>query len=247
MITAHTSLELGMDIPVRIWQPDGSDNGESLPLILATDGTEHVERGQILPCIAAAISDGRIGKHRVALIDPARGLRNDWYSSDHHADALSGPVLDAVGDNFNVRPGIVGVGYSLGAMAILRTAYNNPGLFTGMFLQSPSAFTAEHIENYSEERTSEENLSMFKNLTELTYHINAEDWPGDFRMSISITYGERELTVYLARALATRLELQNHEVYGLLQPGFRHEWGSWRSGIDNNLIDHIANCERRRD
>jgi enterochelin esterase-like enzyme len=77
------------------------------------------------------------GRHWIALLSP--GERHEWYSaSPRYADALVRQVLPAL----PAGP-VVGLGASLGALALLHAEHRHPGSFAGLFLQSGSYFTAE--------------------------------------------------------------------------------------------------------
>ena len=96
------------------------------------------ERGSLLSWATAMSRDLPI---RVALLDPPNGLRDDWYAanpdySDHIAEwccrrspsrVLTGPVI--------------GLGASLGALAMLALQRRHPGSISALALQSGSFFT----------------------------------------------------------------------------------------------------------
>jgi enterochelin esterase-like enzyme len=94
-------------------------------VLLAHDGPEY-ER-------VAALTD----HEHVVLLSP--GSRSEWYSANPaYAAALVHDVLPGL------PPGpVVGLGASLGALALLHAESRFPGRFAGLFLQSGSFFTAE--------------------------------------------------------------------------------------------------------
>ena len=86
----------------------------------------------------AAIEAGRLPRHRVALLDP--GERDQWYSASAlYARALATRVLPGIADAVAVRRP-VGMGASLGGLAMLHAHRRFPDAFAGLFLQSGSFF-----------------------------------------------------------------------------------------------------------
>src|SRR5581483_7375962 len=76
---------------------------------------------------------------RVALLPP--GDRNEWYSaSAAYGRSLSRRMLPAIGELVPVAGRPVGMGASLGALAMLQAQRAWPGTFAGLFLQSGSFF-----------------------------------------------------------------------------------------------------------
>jgi enterochelin esterase family protein len=112
-------------IEQRIVPPAAAGSGV---VLLAHDGPEY-ER-------VAGLSRLFPAEH-VVLLSP--GSRNEWYSaSPAYADALVHDVLPGL------PPGpVVGLGASLGGLALLHAETLRPGSFAGLFLQSGSFFTAE--------------------------------------------------------------------------------------------------------
>src|SRR5439155_25596816 len=105
---------LGVDLDVAVWSPgDGP-----LPLLLAHDGPAYEERAALTRYAAAVIERGAVAPFRVALV-PA-GDRDQWYSaSAAYSRALYERILPAVRDAFGLTGAPVGIGASLGALALL--------------------------------------------------------------------------------------------------------------------------------
>ncbi|MBO0827985.1 MAG: hypothetical protein J2P24_09405 [Streptosporangiales bacterium] len=83
-------------------------------------------------------------RHRVALL--AAGRRDDWYSANPaYADALCATVLPALAERYAVTGRPVGLGASLGALALLHAQRRHPRAFGGLFLQSGGYFTPVHL------------------------------------------------------------------------------------------------------
>ena len=124
---------LGANVTGRIWSPL---TDEPLPLLVAHDGPEYDKLAMPHAATARAmIAAGTLPPHRVALLAP--GPRDEWYSASAlysralYVDVI--PALPAIG-----AP--VGMGASLGALAMLVTQRRAPGTFGALFLQSGSFF-----------------------------------------------------------------------------------------------------------
>ena len=125
---------LNRDVEIQLWSPD---TDEALPLLIAHDGPEY-DRLANLTTYAAA-SDLPF---RVALLQP--GDRDDEYAANpRYAATLHQRVVPALRQAVNVREPIVGMGASLGGLAMLHAQRALPGLFGALFLQSASFLTVD--------------------------------------------------------------------------------------------------------
>ena len=125
-------------VPVRVWSPEGTRHDERLPLLVVHDGPEY----DTLACLTRYLSAGVAGRWlprlRAALLSP--GPRDRWYSASmRYTRALCMTVLPAITGRVatSVR---VGMGASLGALAMLHAHYRYPDAFDALFLQSGSFF-----------------------------------------------------------------------------------------------------------
>jgi len=125
---------LGATVYGAVWTPAGLD--EPAPLLIAHDGPEYAALGGLLRYVTALIGAGELPALRVALIAP--GERNRWYGANPaYARALATEVIPAL----PVATVRIGVGASLGALAMLHAHRSFPDRFDGLFLQSGSFFT----------------------------------------------------------------------------------------------------------
>jgi enterochelin esterase family protein len=132
------SSTMGADVDVVVWRPDDAPDGEPLDLLVAHDGPELDALARLTGYAAAQIAAGRLPRHRVALLAP--GDRDQWYSASAlYARTLATQVMPAIGKAVAVRRA-VGMGASLGALAMLHAHHRYPALFSGLFLQSGSFF-----------------------------------------------------------------------------------------------------------
>jgi enterochelin esterase-like enzyme len=122
---------LGDTLEARILPPTAPPSGL---VLVAHDGPEY-ERIAGLSALFPA--------EHVVLLSPVN--RNEWYSANPaYAAALVADVLPRLLNLPGLPAGpIVGLGASLGALALLHAESQYPGTFAGLFLQSGSFFTAE--------------------------------------------------------------------------------------------------------
>lgn len=128
------SYDFDRYLSYRLWAPSDAGDEEHLPLLVVNDGPEYDELASLIQYIGAGVAGKWLPRMRVALLRP--GERNRRYSaSARYADTLR-QALDCLPS----RPKI-GMGTSLGALAMLHAHCRHPRLFDAMFLQSGSYFT----------------------------------------------------------------------------------------------------------
>jgi enterochelin esterase family protein len=133
--------ELDGAVEVTVWTPAGLEPDTPAPLVVAHDGPEFARLGGLTHYLGAAIAAGDVPPLRAALVGP--GDRNLWYSANPaYAKALCEQVLDTV-DEIAPASARIGVGVSLGALAMLHAHHSYPERFDGLLLQSGSFFTAD--------------------------------------------------------------------------------------------------------
>jgi enterochelin esterase-like enzyme len=135
-------------VGVTVWAPAGLPNDQPAPLLLVHDGPEYARLADFTHFVGAAVALGDLPPVRVALLDP--GDRNVWYSANpDYAHALCEAVVPSLEDKLAVTTRI-GVGASLGGLALLHAHRSCPGTFDALLLQSGSFFTPEHDPQESE-------------------------------------------------------------------------------------------------
>lgn len=119
-----------------LWEPAGL--AARAPLLVVHDGPEFAALGGFISYLAASIESGALPPLRAALLGP--GERNVWYSANPgYARTLLDKILPTLPDA-TVR---IGVGVSLGALAMLHAHRMRGGAFHGLLLQSGSFFTPD--------------------------------------------------------------------------------------------------------
>ncbi len=125
-------------VSVRIWSPGGAPRDERLPLLVVNDGPEYDSLASLTRYLSAGVTGHWLPRLRAALLRP--GQRDLWYSANpRYSEALCTDVLPAVTGQVatSVR---VGMGTSLGALAMLHAQLRYPDAFDALFLQSGSFF-----------------------------------------------------------------------------------------------------------
>ena len=125
-------------VSVRVWSPEGAEHDERLPLLVAHDGPEYDTLASLTRYLSAGAADHCLPRLRAALLSP--GPRDRWYSANmRYTRALCTTVLPAITGRVatSVR---VGMGTSLGALAMLHAHCRYPDAFDALFLQSGSFF-----------------------------------------------------------------------------------------------------------
>lgn len=123
-----------------LWTAPDTDPGEPLPLLVVHDGPEYAEYSALTRLFDHLVAFGELPRFRAALLPPPRD-RNDTYSaSSAYARALAAELLPALTRAAPSARAPVGLGASLGALALLHAHWTQPGALGGLFLQSGSYF-----------------------------------------------------------------------------------------------------------
>lgn len=215
------SVALGAHVRGTLWSPDGLAADSTVPLLVVHDGLEFDQLGAFLFWAAEVIAAGSTPPFRVALLAP--GDRNRWYAvSPAYARALTGEVIPALTDLAPTSQRI-GVGASLGALAMLHAHRRAPGTFDGLFLQSGSFFTRE-ID------PQESRFSRFGPVTRFTREIDqavADPAP----VPTTMTCGTIEENLVNNRAMATALARLDYPVE-FQEVRDVHNFTAWRDALD---------------
>ena len=221
---------LGATIHVRVWSPADADPAEPLPLLAAHDGPEYDELAALTRFAAVAIRGDRLPRHRVALLDP--GERNEWYSaSARYAGALAFDVLPAIRAAFTAHGAPVGMGTSLGALAMLHAQRRHPRTFGALFLQSGSFFTPRFDAH-------EARFPRYQRIVRFVREA-VRDGAHPDPMPVTLTCGWAEENVQNNRLMARALSTQGysaalHEVPDL------HNYTAWRDAFEPHLTGLLA-------
>lgn len=221
---------LGAEVRVSVWSPEDADPAEPLPLLAAHDGPEYDRLARLTHFAAAAIAAGELPRHRVALLAP--GDRNEWYSaSARYAGALVRDVLPAIGAAVAIRGAPVGMGASLGALAMLHAQRRHPGSFGALFLQSGSFFTPRFDAHESRFPRYLRIVRFVR--AALRERVHADHVP------VALTCGSTEENLHNNRLMARALAAQGYPA-ALHEVPDRHNYTAWRDAFAPHLGDLLA-------
>jgi enterochelin esterase-like enzyme len=218
-------------LEVPIWTATGGSAGEELPLLVVHDGPEYAAYSSLLEFLDAAWADGQVPTMRAALLPPP-GDRNQSYSgSAVYARALAHELLPALTEAAPApgdRAAPVGMGASLGALAMLHVHRLYPQSFGGLFLQSGSFFRQRSDRQ-------EAGFVRFHRITRVVGQILTGDgWIAP--IPVRITCGTVEENLANNRAVARALREQGYDV-DLREVRDAHNWIAWRDAFDPTLSE----------
>lgn len=226
---------LGREIAVRIWSPHGVAAGEPLPMLVAHDGPEYDRLASLTRYAAALIEAGALPPHRVALLAP--GKRNDEYSANPtYAHALASGVLPAIGDTVAVHGHVVGMGASLGGLAMLHAQRRYPGRFSALFLQSASFFDRRLD-------PQERRFSRFVRVTRFVSDIRRRRTRAE-PVPVVITCGAAEENLANNRQMTRTLRQLGYPARFVEVPD-AHNHVAWRDAFDPALTELLRNTWSR--
>jgi enterochelin esterase-like enzyme len=210
-VTIRSSI-LRNELPALFWtHPDATDRS---PLLVAHDGPEYAAYSSLLRLLP------QLPPLRAALIAPVD--RNELYSaSARYARALAEEILPSL----PTAPIRIGLGASLGALALFQAHRRHPQTFDALFVQSGSFFRRAdaHERRFPRyERIARFVGGVHRNLPERT-------------IPIVLACGTVEENLPANRALEESLR---HQGYDARLHEFRdgHNWIAWRDSFHPHLL-----------
>jgi enterochelin esterase-like enzyme len=221
---AITARALGTELPVRLWAPTDVTDDEPLPLLAVHDGPEYDELAGLTSYLATMAGRGALPRVRAALLSP--GPRDDWYSANGaYTRALCLAVLPNV-RSLVATTVVVGMGASLGALAMLHAQRRYTGTFDALFLQSGSFF---HPRFDAHER-------RFPHYDRIERSVDGVLRAGGHRgpVPVVMTCGRIEENIENNRTMARALAAQGYDV-ALHELSDVHNYTAWRDSFDPYL------------
>jgi enterochelin esterase family protein len=224
-------------IEFSLWSPPGIDDATLLPLLVVNDGPEYDKLAGLTRYLAVGVTGDEGGPKggispgkwlpplRAVLLSP--GDRNRRYSaSPRYAHALVNGVLPSLPATKRI-----GMGTSLGALAMLHAHCTYPAAFEAMFLQSGSFFTPRFDAH-------ERRFPYYSRVVRFVASIRPAH-----PMPVSLTCGVTEENLQNNRQM-TQL-LRDHGYPAALHevPG-AHDWPSWRDAFEPHLTALIQRVLR---
>jgi len=217
-------LDTGTAISARIWAPLGASASEPLPLLLVHDGPEYDALASLTRYLAAGTLGGWLPRLRAALLSP--GSRNSWYSaSPRYTRMLERNALPAIRSSVPCTV-VIGMGTSLGALAMVHAYCAYPDSLDAMFLQSGSFFVPRLD-------SQERRFQYFRRITDFTAAVQGGALPAE-PVPVVMTCGSVEENVANNRVMLATFRSRGylaelHEVPEL------HNYTAWRDAFDPYL------------
>ena len=224
------SHALRADVHGIVWSSLGARPGRPLPLLVVHDGPETARFASLIRFLEVAVAQGRLRPMRAALLQPVN--RDQSYSaSAAYARTLANellPALQAYAPTPHRKRMRVGMGASLGALALLHAHWNHPDAFGGLFLQSGSFFRVRWDHH-------ERGFARFDRIARFVGKVLAGREGGE-PVPVTITCGTVEENLANNRAVAAALAEQGY-VVRLHVNRDAHNWVAWRDAFDPHLVD----------
>ena len=203
---------LRTELPALIWaHPDATEHS---PMLVAHDGPEYAEHSSLLGLL------GTLPPLRATLIGPVD--RNEIYSaSARYSRALADEILPALPP----APIRIGLGASLGALALFHAHRRYPNTFDALFLQSGSFF--RRAESYERTFPRYERIARFVG----GIHRNRPERA----VPVVLGCGTVEENLPANRALVESLRRRGYDVR-LHEFRDGHNWVAWRDSFQPHLL-----------
>jgi enterochelin esterase family protein len=222
------SRGLAHDVPGILWSAHSSDDDAELPLLVVHDGPEYDALASLTLFLDAMVDDGRLPPMRAALLAPVD--RNESYAaSTPYSRALALGLIPAL---HKLAPTTVtlGMGASLGGLAMLHCQRAHPGTFAGLYLQSSSFF----------HRDLDGQESSFERFQRVTAFVESvlRSGPALEPVPVVMTCGLIEENVENNRLMTRALAAQGYDTR-LVENRDVHTYTGWRDTFDPNLVDLV--------
>ncbi|HEV2371120.1 MAG TPA: alpha/beta hydrolase-fold protein [Streptosporangiaceae bacterium] len=215
---------LGGAVPVSTWSPADAADNEPLPLVVVHDGPEYDALASLTRYLSAGVTGGWLPRLRAALLSP--GPRDRWYSANtRYARALCLVVIPRLADALaaTVR---VGMGTSLGGLAMLHAHCRYPDAFDALFLQSGSFFCPRFD---AQERW----FPYYQRITAFVADVH-DGGTAARPVPVVLTCGTAEENIENNRLMAQALQARGYPV-ALDEVPDAHNYTAWRDAFDPYL------------
>jgi enterochelin esterase-like enzyme len=204
----------------RVWSPRAPAAG----VVVAHDGPDYHRFGDLGRYTAAMIRADRVPPYHLVLLPP--GERLEWYSaSPAYARALAEGVLPRLAAELGTDAPVIGVGASLGGLAMLHAQRRHPERFAALFLQSASLFQPRFDRQ-------ESGFRRYLRIVRFTGRLRRlDDGPA---VPIAMTCGAVEENLANNADMAAVLRGHGYDVAFAEVPD-AHTWIGWRDAFDPHL------------
>ena len=227
------SRTLGAPVTGLLWSAAGLDPAEPAPLLVVHDGPEYAEFSQLARFLEVAVARGDVRGHRAALLAPVE--RDEHYSaSARYTRALTRDLVPALAELAPAPAELrfrVGLGASLGALAMLHAQRHEPLAFGALVLQSGSFFRPRTDRH-------ERSFGRFARIARFVGTVlRAESFARPVPVAMSCGTGEENLVNN--RAMHAALVRQGYPAT-LLELRDGHTWTGWRDALAPTLPQLLA-------
>jgi enterochelin esterase-like enzyme len=217
--------EAAVAVVGQLHVPADSTPDEPLPLLVVHDGPEYADLAQLLRYLTTLARIEPALRCRVLLLDPMDRDRS-YSASPAYSRALVTRMLPKVTGTVTTAGRPVGVGASLGGLAMLHAATSHPGSFAGVFSQSGSFFRP---------RTDgmERGYRHYNRIVRFVDDVDADPQRlADLHVTMTCGTGEENLANN--RSLARRLSRLGVPAQLIENPD-GHNYTGWRDSLDPGL------------
>lgn len=223
-----SSRGLEQDVPGVLWSGAGAGEDEALPLLVVHDGPEYDALACLTPFLDAMVDAGRLPAMRAALLAPID--RNETYTaSPTYGRALALGLVPGLRKEVPTTA-VLGMGASLGGLAMLQAQRSHPGVFAGLYLQSSSFF----------HRVLDEQESGFERFNRITAFVDSvlRAGPAADPVPVVMSCGLIEENVDNNRLMTRALQAQGYDTR-LVENRDVHTYTGWRDTFDPHLVDLV--------
>ena len=218
-------------VRAQVWAAAETDPQQPLPLLVVHDGPEYAEYSSLLRLLDHLVAFGELPPFRAALIPPPLDRLETYTASARYARALTEEWLP------QLRPYAghpVGMGASMGALALLHAHYARPDAFGGLLLQS-GAFFRHRFDSH------ESRLPRYPRVTRFVSRVGGGG--SDVRpIPITLTCGTGEENLANNRWLVETLGGRGWPITLVEHPD-AHNWTSWRDVLHPHLPELILRTQ----
>jgi enterochelin esterase family protein len=218
---------LHSELAARIWSPATTTDR----IVVAHDGPDYDRYAGLGHYLAASIAAGRVPPAHLVLL-PA-GDRFTWYAaSPAYAKGLGREILPKLAAELGSTRPVVGIGASLGALAMLHAQRRHPARFAGLFLQSGSFFQSRHDRH-------ESGFPRYRSIVRFVGQVlRASAGPA---VRTAMTCGTVEENLANNRDLAHALRAQGYRMT-FAENRDAHNWIGWRDALDPHLTSLLRSA-----
>ena len=219
---------LEQDVPAVLWSAAGLGAAAEAPLLVVHDGPEYDALAGLTLFLDTMVAEGRLPPLRAALLAP--GDRNETYSaSPTYGRALALGLVPTL-QREAPSTAVIGMGASLGGLAMLHAHRAHPGVFAGLYLQSSSFFS----------RVLDEQESGFHRFSRITSFVEQvlRSGPAVDPVPVVMSCGLIEENVENNRLMTRALQAQGYDTR-LVENRDVHTYTGWRDTFDPHLVDLV--------